>query len=147
MLNADNECHGDVIQTAQEHQLKLIRVEALMAKRELCSGEELELSRLVDAIHAYESIHYPTPRLSEVVISAITWHAPDEASEDWIERWAIIGFYTLRVWLSMNGTFEASLTRDGSGVRSRLSIGSQNDLKSACEIAAEVAIKSMIKHH
>ncbi len=134
------------IKTAQEHQMKLIRVEALVEQHSLNSDEENELNTLVDAIQAYEDVHFPTQKLSDTVISAITWHNPvSEVPSDWIEKWTVIGFYTLRVWFSMSGFFESSLTHNETGVRSRLGIGKPEDLKSACEKAAEVAIKSMTK--
>lgn len=134
-----------IIQTAKEHQTKLIRVETLMDKHCLSCDEEKELGQLVDAIQDYESIHYPINELSDTVISAITWNGPvGQAPSDWIEKWTVIGFYTLRVWYSF-GYFEASLTHNETDTRSRLDIGEPEDLKVACEKAAEVAIKSMIK--
>jgi hypothetical protein len=134
-----------VIQTAKEHQTKLIRVETLMEKHCLSCDEETELDQLVDAIQDYEAIHYPIPTLSDTVISAITWNSPvSEVPNDWIEKWTVIGFYTLRVWYSF-GYFEASLTHNETDTRSRLDIGEPEDLKAACEKAAEVAIKSMTK--
>lgn len=133
------------IQTAHEHQLKLIRVETLMDRHNLSSEEENELNQLADVIQAYEDIHYPIPRLSDTVISAITWNSPvGEVPSDWIEKWTVIGFYTLRVWYSF-GYFEASLTHNETDTRSRLDIGEPEDLKAACEKAAEVSIKSMTK--
>ncbi|MDF9399179.1 hypothetical protein [Vibrio sp. 1180_3] len=135
------------IQTAKEHQSKLIRVETLMHRHDLKSEEEAELNQLVDAIQAYEDIHYPITnnKLSDTVISAITWNSPvGEVPSDWIEKWTVIGFYTLRVWYSF-GYFEASLTHNENDARSRLDIGEPEDLKAACEKAAEVAIKSMTK--
>ncbi|PMO50596.1 hypothetical protein BCT11_25865 [Vibrio sp. 10N.222.52.B12] len=109
--------------------------------------EETELDQLVDAIQDYEVIHYPIPKLSDTVISAITWNCPvGEVPSDWIEKWTVIGFYTLHVWYSF-GYFEASLTHNENGARFRLDIGEPEDLKAACENAAEVAIKSMTKQH
>ncbi|MBH9740017.1 hypothetical protein [Vibrio navarrensis] len=134
------------IQTAQEHQLKLIRVETLMERNTLNSEENTELNQLVDAIQAYEDEHYPIPKLSDTVTSAITWNNPvGEVPCDWIEKWTVIGFHTLRVWFSMSGFFEASLTHNETYVRLRLDIGEPEDLKAACDKAAEIAIKSMIK--
>jgi len=134
-----------IIQTAKEHQTKLIRVETLMDKHSLSSDEETELGQLVDAIQDYEEIHYPMPKLTDTVISAITWNSPvGEVPSDWIEKWTVIGFYTLRVWYSF-GYFEASLTHNETDTRFRLDIGEPEDLKAACEKAADVAIKSMTK--
>lgn len=134
------------IQTNKEHQLKLIRVEALVDKIDLSVEEETELNQLVDMIQAYEAIHYPIPKLADTVVSAIRWSNPvGEVPSDWIEKWTVIGFYTLRVWFSVGGYFEASLTHNETTVRSKLDIGEPEDLKAACEKAAEVAIKSMAK--
>ncbi|USD59077.1 hypothetical protein J4N45_11095 [Vibrio sp. SCSIO 43140] len=132
-----------VIQTAKEHQNKLVRVETLIDKHSLSSDEETELKQLVDAIQAYEAIHYPIAQLSDTVVSSIKWNDPvGDVPSDWIEKWTVIGFYTLRVWYSF-GYYEASLTHNERDVRSRLDIGEPEDLKAACERAAEVAIKSM----
>lgn len=134
-----------VIQTAKEHQSMLNRVETLMDKHSLTQDEETELDQLVDAIQTYEAVHYPIPKLSDTVVSAIKWHNPvGDVPSDWVEKWTVIGFYTLRVWYSF-GYFEASLTHNERDVRSRLDIGEPEDLKIACERAAEVAIKSMTK--
>lgn len=136
----------ELIQTAKEHQSKLIRIETLVDKHSLSSEEEKELNQLVDVVQAYEDIHYPITSLSDTVVSAITWNNPiQDTPKDWIEKWTVIGFYTLRVWFSISGFFEASLTHNETAVRLKLDIGEPEDLKTACEKAAEVAIKSMTK--
>lgn len=94
------------IHTAHEHQLKLIRVEALVSKHYLSNKEELELNQLVNVIQAYESVHYPVPSITDVVVNQIKWNKPvGDIPDDWIERWATIGFYTLRVWFSSRASF------------------------------------------
>ncbi|MCG9576053.1 hypothetical protein L1D14_07350 [Vibrio tubiashii] len=128
----------------QEHQLKLDRVEVLMGKLSLSSQEESELHQLFGQVQAYETVHSSVALLSETVISAINWHNPvGSVPSDWNEKWTIIGLYTLRVWLSTSGYFEASLTHNETNERFRLDIGQPEDLKSACDTSAEVAVKCM----
>lgn len=136
----------DEIQTPHEHQIKLSRAEALITRHMLTETEEIELESLVNQIEAYEQEHYPIAKLSDTVVSAITWNNPvGEVPSDWIEKWTILGFYKLRVWYSWSGFFEASMTHNETEVRSRLDIGQPTDMKAACDKAAEVAIKVMTK--
>ncbi|EOX3381149.1 DNA translocase FtsK [Vibrio cholerae] len=132
------------IQSDIEYKQSLAKVESLIGKITLSCAEEFELNQLVDAIQAYETVHYPIPNLSDNVVSAVKWNNPvGDVPGDWIEKWTVIGFYTLRVWFSVSGYFEASLTHNETLVRSRLDIGEQEDLKAACDKAAEVAIETM----
>lgn len=85
-------------------------------------------------------------KIQDTVVSSIHWtdHV-GEVPGDWIEKWAVIGFWSLRVWFSCGGFFGASMTNNETGERRRLSIGKPEDLETACSKAAKVAIKSMTK--
>ncbi|EHK6026285.1 hypothetical protein V6957_003695 [Vibrio parahaemolyticus] len=50
---------SQTIESEVDYHSKLSRVEVLIVQKSLSKDEEAELNMLVDAIEAYEKIHYP----------------------------------------------------------------------------------------
>ncbi|EHY9845574.1 MULTISPECIES: hypothetical protein [Vibrio] len=50
---------SQIIESEVDYHSKLSRVEVLIVQKSLSKDEEAELNMLVDAIEAYEKIHYP----------------------------------------------------------------------------------------
>ncbi len=133
------------IKTAEEHQAMLSRVELLMTKATPTDSESAEMNQLADCIVAYEKVHYPIDTLADKV-TTMQWHSPvGQVPDNWIERWTTFGKWTLHVRRLFEHNYEVTISHSEREEHHVLDIGHVEDLRTACNQAAELAIQTIIK--